>query len=326
VPFDLYVSRAPSFAEVTAPSPTEPGLSARPGAPHSIPIALEDFHALMGTAPATKSGDVAYRVRHPEGDPWFVAAWEPPGNLVLSTSYSYHRAIRNLIDMVYQGLNIARHFEARLFEEAGEEEIAAQNVDELMDVKGQYLGLHAAAFRNAMKMLDTECQAPLEYPVGPIDVVSEYFVFHVEPSRELAVDEVRAVLERQVKGAKVDVAKSQHGALAEANALLLSDATDGKRLVKALLLNDRQWQVWPAHGQAPFSRTANAALRVAESIASETQGRATFNRRAFDGALRDAVHLRVNGLGVDFLTWLQASAWGDASANIVSVTVARPRM
>jgi hypothetical protein len=97
----------------------EPDTELLEGAPPAI--SLEEFRECMSLAPAREIKPGEYWVRHPEGDPWFVAAWKPPGHILLSTSYTHHRFLRNLADMFDQGLAIATNFGARLSEEGAVE-------------------------------------------------------------------------------------------------------------------------------------------------------------------------------------------------------------
>src|SRR3979409_1370901 len=99
MPFDLYISRADTFGGMQrepVPRP-RPRLLARmfPRPADPARITGEEFHAVLRGAPATRQGDHAYWVLYPDGDPWFVAEWRPEGNVVLSTSYSNHRFLRN---------------------------------------------------------------------------------------------------------------------------------------------------------------------------------------------------------------------------------------
>jgi hypothetical protein len=304
MPFDLFVTRAPTFEEAAGEPPAASGLLSRmfgKGAPATArPITVEELHAVMKDALATPVGDAAYRVRHPkEGDPWCVIAWHTPGRLVLSTSYSNHRFLRNAVDMVYQGVTIARALEARLFEEAGGREVTEKNVDELMDFKGQYLALQVATFKNVNERIQTKLMAPFDYPAGPIDLATEFLIFFLTPERTSALDAVAQLVEREVPGTKAEMNAS-------ANALLVSSAEDGKWLAKVLLRDDGPWQIWPAHGKAPFARTAPAVVHCAESLARAHGGRLELRGRPYDDALRTEVHARMTGLAVDFFAWTQS--------------------
>src|SRR4051812_44829099 len=96
----------------------------------------------MASAPALKKSESVYWVRYPQdGDPWFIAEWKAEGHLLLSTSYSNHRFVRNFVDMFGQGLHIADGLRARLFEEVGAREVTRENVGALLEPNGTYMAL-----------------------------------------------------------------------------------------------------------------------------------------------------------------------------------------
>jgi hypothetical protein len=298
VPFDLYISRASSFDVVRGEPATDE--SAYPAAL----ISADEFHSLMGPAPATRKGDALYWVRHPEGDPWFAIEWTRGGHVRLSASYTHHRFLRNLGDMFDQALGMAAALEARLIEEVGGREVAATNIDGLMDPKGEYVALQAATWRHAVELLDERGHAPLEYPLGAIDSVSEPLVVHVVPERPSSFDSVRIALARDASGTRVEAVNEV--------ALCLLGADD-RRLAKVLLRPDGRWQIWPWHGQAPFARVAATVLRAAETIEDAVGGHVFLQGRPFDDALRRDVRARIDGLSVDFYTW-QAECEAQAAA------------
>jgi len=308
VPFDLYISRASSFELVRGePASEKPQgffsklfsskQSASPPKPPS-PISAEHFHALLASAPASKQSDSVYWVRHVDGDPWFAAERKAEGHVVLSASYSHHRFLRNLGYMFDQGLLIAEALQARLFEEVGGQEVTAQNFKELIDRNGSYVELQLNTWRSVMEMLDAQAKAPLEYPIGPIDAVSEFLVFHVMPERNVTANAMRSTLGQQVPGVKAE--------LVQENAICLI-GEDDKTLAKVLLRPDGNWQIWPSRGRAPFAQLAPCVVRAAECIHAEVRGQMELCGRPFDEALRREVRARIDGLSVDFYIWMQAA-------------------
>jgi hypothetical protein len=281
VPFDLYVSRAATF-------------DAMGGDP---PIRSEEFHAVMYGAPAERKAGHLYWVRYPDGDPWFVAEWKPEGNVLLSTSYSSYRYLRNFADMFDQGLRIAGQLDARLFEEVDQSEITEENIDALLAPNGKYVALQAGTWRHAIEKISAGGNAPLEYPLGPFDIVSEYLIFHVVPERRVEDGSVAQSLERTLSGVKIEVA---------AEGAWCAVDTDGDTwLTKVLHRPDGKWQVWPAWGRSPFSRIAETTVAVAEQLHRMVGGEIQFLGRRFDAALRDEVRANIDGLGVDFYVWTQ---------------------
>lgn len=304
MPFDSYLSRAPSFAALREPLPVvvaeKPSLFSRlfakpaPLAPTG-PITLEEFHALLATAPASKQSDRLYWVRHPEGDPWFAAEWKDEGLILLSTSYTHHRFLRNLGDLFDQGLRMAEQLKARLFEEASGAEVTAANVDGLLSIDGEYLRRHVDVWRKAIEALDTRVNAALEYPLGSADSVSEFFIFHVAPAREASVESMRAVLDAHLSAAKAEVINTV--------AMHVVGAEDEKGLAKVIVRPDGDWQIWPSHGQAPFARIATAVVEAAERVHGEVGGELLFRGRPYDDAMKREVRSRLDGLSVEVYAW-----------------------
>ena len=306
MPFDLYVSRASTFAAMRgdASSPPKQGLLSRtlsraaPSPP--VPITSKELHALMEGAPAARKGDHIYWVSHPEGDVWFVAEWKDEGNLLLSTSYAHPRFLRNFADMIEQGLVIAAGLRARLFEEVGGREITKKNLDALLSPSGKYVELQARTWRHAMDQLSVEGRAALELPLGAIDVVSEFLLFHVIPEQPIADRVVTSLFEGADQ--EVNVIARQPGAW------LVVDRDSDQALTKILRRPDGKWQLWPAWGQVPFAQLADATVTAAERLGASGPGALQLNGRTYDDALRGEVRSRIGGLGVDFYTWTQGLA------------------
>ncbi len=302
MPFDLHVSRTTPYPELRA-SASKPGFLARligktpppPPAEDPNPISLDDLAKTMEGAPCTRRDDSTWWVRYPDGDPWFVTRWDQ-GNVVLSASYSNHRFLRNFADMFDQGLRIAGALGARLFEEVRRTEVTSSNIDALLDPDGDYVALQAQTFKSTLQMLDAEVRAPLEYPLGPIDVVSELLVFHVQPERTIGSANVVEL---------VDAMESCVREPGRDDALYVVGKTDQKRLAKILHRPDGRWQVWPAHGHAAFSRIAPAVVLTAEAIHAQTGGALAFRGSAYEDATRKTVHELMSGLSVDFHLWTQ---------------------
>jgi hypothetical protein len=275
VPFDLHISRGSAAAAITS----------------------DEFHAAMQGAPATRKADHLYWVRHPEGDPWFAAAWSREGRVALSTSYSNHRYLRNFADMFDMGLRLVRGLGARLFEEVGHREVTPTNIDSLLAPDGEYVRLQASTWRGAREQLSAHAKAPLEYPLGPVDLVPEYLLFHVVPERVVADDSIAVSLGRSRRGVTVQKADER--------AWRLVDAASGNGLTKVLHRSDGKWQVWPAWGLSPFAAPAQTTVAVAEQLHHVAGGEIQLLGRTFDEALRNDVLSRLGGLGVEFYEWIE---------------------
>jgi hypothetical protein len=261
----------------------------------SAGITREEFHAVMRGAPATRKADDVYWVSYPDGDPWFVAEWKPDGTVLLSTSYSNARYLRNFPDMCDQAIKIARQLDARVFEEVEGREMTERNLDGFLDPSGEYVALQAGTWRHAIAQMSAQAQAPLEYPLGPIDIVSEYLLFHILPERPIEHDDVSALLQRALRAVEVEVAAE--------GAWSVNDAEEDRWLTKVLHRQDGKWQVWPQWGQSPFRRIAETTVAAAEHVHQAAGGEIQFLFRAFDDSLRSEVRARCDGLGVDFYTW-----------------------
>ena len=159
------------------------------------------------------------------------------------------------------------------------------------------VALQVGTWREAMAQLSEQARAPLEYPLGPIDMVSEYLLFHVVPARLVADDSVPALLEHAPVGVNLRVA--QEGAWCAV------DADGDKGLTKMLRRPDGKWQVWPAWGQASFSRIAETTVALAENLHRAAGGEIQFLGRPFDELLRKEIRSRLGGLGVEFYEWTQ---------------------
>jgi hypothetical protein len=170
MPFDLFISRAPSLSEAL-----NPGSSQRQN-----PITRQEFSSVMASAPvaALMRPDGDAWLRHPQDNsPWFAARLHPKGYMVLSTSYTNHRFLRNVYDLLGAGAKMAGNLKAYLYEEMRDERV--EKLDTFLEFDGQYLKLQVQVFNEAMQRMDKTCEGPLEYPIGPFDMVPCYFMFHI---------------------------------------------------------------------------------------------------------------------------------------------------
>lgn len=300
MPFDLFVSRAPTYHAMRGEPAPKNGFFARlfssappPPTGPIPPITRDEFHEALSQVPATLASRDAYRVIAADGTPWFVAQWQPAGYVLLSTSYSYARYVRNFANMFDWGLQLASHLEARLFDEVHRAEITPENIDALLAQSGKYVALQVETHRRVATELEAEARAPLEYPLGPIDMVSEYLIFHVEPERTLSAAEVPARIESALPELEVEVA-SEDAWYVKAGEQLLT---------KMLRRPDGHWQVWPSWGSAPFTRIGETTLAVAELLGRETGGTVQFLGRPLDAPMQEALRAHLGGLGVDFYVW-----------------------
>lgn len=287
MPYDLFVSRGVFFGVEAGPAVPDPD-------PGKAPIAREEFEEALRDAPGERRGERTYWLRHPDGDPWFAARWEPEGQVRLSASYTHHRFLRNLGDMVEQGVELAQQLDAHLFEEVNGQEITEADLDDLLEPKGEYVQRQAATWRGAVEQMARDAGAALEYPLGQADLVTEYFGLHLQPERALPAGDVPGLLQAAT-GGRVQALHERAWAVGEA---------DGAReLTKVVLLEDGRWQLWPWWGRAPFSRLAGTTLAAAEALERAAGGALHLLGEPLDAALREEVRRRIGGLGVDFFLW-----------------------
>jgi hypothetical protein len=267
------------------------------------PIARDHLRDVMQGAPAVRKSDDVYWVSHQDGSPWFAVEWRAEGRVVLSTSYTNPRFLRNFPDMFDLGLRLAQALGARLIEEVNSTVVTPRNIDSLLAPRGNYVELQAATWRHAVEQMATSGQAPLELPLGQVDLVGEYLVFHVVPERDTAALADAAVT-ALVTGAAAGIEARTEGT----GTWLAVEAADKQWLTRVLRRDDGAWQVWPAWGMAPFARIATTTIAIAEALAAAAGGAFLFLGLPYDDALRAEVHARRAGLGVDFYLWTQTLA------------------
>ena len=294
MPFDLFITRG-SFEELRGATPSLLarmfGKKERPK-----PLTSEELAGLVENAPAKQRNENLFWVFHPEDeDPWFAAELRDPGAVVLSTSYTHHRFVRNVIDMMEHGVTMANAVGAHLFEEVTGQEITSKNLDEFVDPDKKYLQLQMATWEGAIEKVTRQANAPLEFPLGETDLVSEYSVFHLKGA-EGDLDRARAALE----GLAGEIAQPGEEVL-----VLTTAGDDGHGLTKVLHRPDGKWQIWPVHGGAPFAECMSTTLAAAEKLAEALGGSLVFDGQPFDGELAQGVHQRAGGLGVELFLWLR---------------------
>lgn len=197
--------------------------------------------------------------------------------------------------MIDAGLQIAEQLKLRLFTEDGDE-ITAENVDELMALDGSYVGAQKTAWRDVMLSLQQDEYGPLEYPMGPVDIVSPYLYFHLVVGRPVEAPEMREIL----SGLDFEGVVA-HQAQEEAFCLVSSE---GKWLTKVARCADRNWQFWPAWGKSELAPIARTTLAAAEHALAKAGGKLLFMHEPFDDARRAGYVEHMNGLGFDFFFWV----------------------
>ena len=303
MPYDIWITRAENFADITEVSdrPTFWGRLLGGGRSRTL-IGADEFHALMEDAPATRRPDShTYWLRHiNEDDPWASVRFQPAtrpglGHIRLSLSLSSSVYFRNLGDLFDVSLKMAEALEAQVF--AGEEGrvVEVGNVDALLEPAGDFVQSQLAAWRALKSRLEAQGQAPLEYPIGEVDAVPEYFCFYLHLG--YALDAARLI--EGLRGLDLSLVLQAHGA----RAFLLRDVSRGTGVTKVLMRPDGDLQIWPVHWPGPFQRVARATLGIALGTRELFGGRLTFFRQPLSEELLDELKRRGEGLGVEFYEW-----------------------
>jgi hypothetical protein len=287
MPFDLFISHAASFDKID-----KSGLFTRA---HKA-ITAEQFTGIFSRLKSATRPDGDMWVRHPEDDsPWLAARLTPKGTIVLSCSYTCHRYIRNFVDAFDLGVKIAEALEASLFEEVRGRRVSTPDLDSLLESEGEYVQLQAKTFAMAIQSMDEDSRAPLEYPLGPMDVIQEYFVLHLTlPAGGPTT--LKGLLERLKFAQPLD----------QGETAALLPASNGKPGAKMLLRPDGMVQIWPAHGYVSFAESTAACFALLSALEAVFSGApAAFFRVPLSAPERAELQQRAQGLGVEFFEWVR---------------------
>lgn len=300
MPLCLYVSRVPVYARIRdplAPAPTSVAERVRGwwsgGTPPTAPLAMDEVEAWLATGPASRTEPGCWRVRRPDTDePWFLARCLDGGHVRLAISWSGHRFLRDAADVFDFAMRLAEALDARVFEEVGGTEVTEDVVDRLLAPDGPYVGQLAETWAHVLRQMNQRLQAPLEYPVGEADAVSEFLLFSVRPQG--GFDALRDL---------------PHGLVAahDGDRGLLS--VPGEKHARVKVMRDREGAVrlWPSWLHRPFVDVAAPTIDTVAALV-ERGGRATWHDRPVTPELLAEMRARAGGLGVDFWGWAQSLA------------------
>jgi hypothetical protein len=292
MPFDLFISHAPSFDKID-----KSGLFRRQQA-----ISHEEFTGCFASLSPIARPDGDLWLQHPEdGSPWLATRLTPKGSIVLSCSYTHHRFLRNFADAFDVGVQIAAALGATLYEEVRQSRVDATNIDALLDRDGDYIELQAKTFLHAIQKMDEGPSALLEYPLGPIDLVGEYFVLDLKlPAGTPAT--FGEILER-ASCVQPPLDLQENGALI--------GGASGKPVFKIVLRPDDRLQIWPSHGYSSFAEIATACMATLAALTSAFPGATSaLCGEPMDEALKTEVSQRATGLGIDFYLWMSQKRGG----------------
>lgn len=289
--FDLFLSRAGSLSEAH-----RPGLLTRLGLRKVDGYGPEDLQALVRQAPRSRQfAEGVYWVWHPQTDrPWMSLRHDPMGGgtLVFSISYGHYRFPACVADAIDWLVQAAPQLGGRVFEEVQGREVRPGDLDGLLAPQGRYMQLQLQSWRQGIQQNLSRGLAPLEFPVGGVDWVSEYLALVVEPARK--VERIAEALGKLPRGSTlVEVAPGGH---------LLVQGDEA--LVRIFHRPDGFLQFTPHHTSDEFARLARTTVELAEAAHEAVGGRLRFFQEDWAGPLPAAVKGRLSGLGVEFWQWL----------------------
>ncbi len=289
MPYDIHVFRG----ERDAPTPI---------------TRAELFAVLRGLRdpdPATSDGRV-----WAEQTPWFVADVDGDGAAVLSASYTNPDFLRLLARFGAEAVRIGEQLGARVIEEVGNHKLTTDNVDEIYAL-GSPLVMHMwETVGGVWAGINQQSRAPLDFPVGPFDLVSEYYMFHLRdaanPSEAAVRDVLRSALgahrlRRERPGAfSVLASHEPPGVFAR----MFGRAPRVPELVKILARPDGVVQIWPwwDSGLASFGPLA---LDVATRLHDALGGRLTLVGAPFTDTMRAELATKFAGSLTDLWSWTQ---------------------
>ncbi len=303
MPFDLWISRAQEFSHIAAAAEA-PSFWARliGSRPAQSLISEEAVRELMADAPAEMRPDgQSWWLRHiNHDDPWALVRFTAPvrrgwGHLLLSISMASNSFLRNWGDCFDLALLMSRELDARVYEGSQGRIIDEDNIDALLDPHGAFVKEYHGNWKALRTKMEAEGRAPLEFPLGGLDSVAEFFCLYLHPERPLEPRQVREVLADLPTG----MAMETHGE----RAFLLMDFTTGQGFTKVLLRPDGDLQIWPDHWPGPFPRVAPVTLDTAMRLQERLGGQVTFFRQPVDAELLSELRERCVLPGVEFYEW-----------------------
>lgn len=289
MPFDLYITRATLPAnriQFTAEAGEEDhGISER------------EFHLLFDRLPAFPIDHATYWVYHPgEQIPWFSAQWTASGShelgyCTISISWTHYRFLFAWGSVFDLALEWATCLKARVIEGTRNLDITFANIDQLLDPGSDYVLFHASFWKDVRYEADRSGHAPLEFPVGTIDKVSEYCCFSISNASMQRIEDVCAVVSDKFE---IDY---------EQNAATCLSENGERRLSKVLVRADNRIQVTPYYWEAPFRHAFATTRLLAHELGSRLGGEIYFSRHPLTGTLSEQIAAYTAELGVDFYLW-----------------------
>lgn len=249
--------------------------------------------------------------------PWFVAYAREDGSAVLSMSYT-NPAIEELVPRFgAEAARVGHALGATVVEEVGANVLTPDTVGETYAPGGALVTHLEATVRGVWAGISQECRAPLDFPVGPYDLVSEHFMFHLRGAPDASERAVVRVLGDALGAHRVR--REGNGAVS----LLVEHAPPGllrrwfggpsqeRALVKVLVRPDGVVQIWP-WWDAPLAVLGPLAVDAASRLHGALGGELSFHGLPWDGAREGELRGLFTGTLTDLWLWTRRLVAEDA--------------
>ncbi len=274
------------------------------------PIRGDEAVAVLRGVRATDGASTEWRV-WADDEPWFVAHLGNDGVLTLSASYTHPGFLELLPRFGAEAARIGAALGAAVVEEVAGGVLTPANVDATFARTGTLFRHMCRTSDGVWAGINREGRAPLDFPVGPIDMVGEYFMFHIRGAPDASERAIRAVLAPALGAHRLQ--SEGGGAL---SVLAPHDAPGfWKRLfggaphvdpqVKVLARPDGVVQIW-AWWEVGLSAFGPLALDLAKRLHAALGGQLTFDGMPFDAAIEAGLKERMGGTLTDLWIWTEA--------------------
>ena len=281
MPYCIWITRAASYAAARRGDAT----------PELDRAELEDLLDILEATERVE--DCEFRLAHPHGgDAWCSVYLHPSAgplrSVELSTSFTHASFPRNLADMFDLALRLARRLGARVFEESRGIEVTKKNIDQLLDPEGDFaLGL-VRFWHEGRKRLLSENRAPLEFPLGAIDGMSDYFVFEIPTPAPIPLTTLAAATPAHLQAHLLP------------NSIVLEDRESGHGAVRIGRFESGHY-VRPYWSSLPFATLAREVLHAVERVSSAVGVRARYFGMEVDRELHDQIAAAAQRSGSEYV-------------------------
>jgi serine/threonine protein phosphatase PrpC len=291
MPFRIYLTKADRLP-IHKPVPVDP-----PELVDRAALALE--LALLGgdASPADSSIWIPFNRTQEPGCRAIVMPEEGPVHHVeFALSFSHPQFERNLDDMFCVALGFATVWGGRVFlDDDPETELTRENLDVLLAPNGAFLTPLRDFWNKSRIAMVLEDLGFLEYPLGPVDEVSDYFrfVWHM-PDGPPTLDDLLSDTPDHLSAHK------------QGSSAYLRDRTSGKGLV-CIGPHPDAIVVKPLWTAAPFALQAKEVLRTVERVEARVGKPPLYYGSPATREERHELEQRAKGLGVSYYRWARDS-------------------